>query len=155
MFVKLPKGTKLRARVAQKAPISGFVPIKGVATVPIGSEIDSRKGQLDIKTASKFDKKGQRTQLQQGRFGAGIFKIRQAAKRRAGAAAKPSTDLVLQTPPGLSRACAAGEQGAADQGHRAHARRDRQGRVPRGRRRARRSPPPTAPGSSPTAATAR
>jgi hypothetical protein len=107
VFIKLPKRSKVRARVAQKAPISGFVPIKGVATVPIGSEIDSRKGQLEIRTASKFTKKGQRTKLQQGRFGAGIFKIRQAARRRAGAAAKPSTDLVLRTPPGLSRACAA------------------------------------------------
>jgi hypothetical protein len=109
VFIKLPKGSKLRARVAQKAPISGFVPIKGVATVPIGSEIDSRKGQLDIKTASRFDKKGQRTGLQQGRFGAGIFKIRQAAKRRAGSTTtKPTTDLLLQTAPGLTRACAAG-----------------------------------------------
>jgi hypothetical protein len=110
VFVKLPRGSKLRARVAQKAPIAGFVPIKGVATVPIGSEIDSRKGQLDIKTASKFGAKGQRTGLQRGRFGAGIFKIRQAAKRRAGGARKPSTDLVLQTPPGLARACAAGSK---------------------------------------------
>jgi hypothetical protein len=110
VYVKLPKGTKLRARVAQKAPIAGFVPIKGVATVPIGSEIDSRKGQLDIRTASKFGKKGQRTGLQRGRFGAGMFKIRQAARRRAGATKKPSTDLVLQTPPGLSRACAAGSK---------------------------------------------
>jgi hypothetical protein len=110
VFIKLPKGSKLRARVAQKAPIAGFVPIKGVATVPIGSEIDSRRGQLEIKTASKFTKKGQRTGLQQGRFGAGIFKIRQAAKRRAGHPRKPSTDLVLQTPPGLSRACAAGSR---------------------------------------------
>jgi hypothetical protein len=114
VFIKLPAGTKVPARAAkafaraaQKAPISGFVPIKGIATVPIGSEIDSRKGQLEIKTASKFGAKGQKTNLQQGRFAAGMFKIRQAAKRRAGAK-KPSTDLVLQTPPGMARACAAG-----------------------------------------------
>ena len=37
-----------------------------------------------------------------------MFAIRQAAKRKAGAASKPSTDLVLLTPPGRSRACAAG-----------------------------------------------
>jgi hypothetical protein len=114
VFIKLPAGAKVSrayARAAQQAPISGFVPIKGVATVPIGSQIDSRRGQLDLKTASKFDKKGQRTGLQQGRFGAGIFKIRQAARKRAGAtSAKPSTDLVLQTPPGLSRACAPGSK---------------------------------------------
>jgi hypothetical protein len=112
VFIKLPKGAKVSrayARAAQKAPISGFVPIKGVATVPIGSEIDSRKGELELKTASKFGKQGQRTNLQQGRFRAGLFKIRQAAKKRAGATStKPTTDLVLQTPPGLSRACAAG-----------------------------------------------
>ena len=62
VFIKLPKGTKVArgdyARAAQKAPIAGFVPIKGVATVPIGSEIDSRKGQLDLKTASKYDVQG-------------------------------------------------------------------------------------------------
>ncbi|MDA0163750.1 Ig-like domain-containing protein [Solirubrobacter ginsenosidimutans] len=116
VFIKLPKGTKVSARAArayaraaQAAPISGFVPIKGVATVPVGSQIDSRKGQLDLKTASKYGSKGQRTNLQQGRFGAGMFAIRQAARRRAkSGSAKPSTDLVLQTPPGLSRACAAG-----------------------------------------------
>jgi len=108
VFIKLPKGAKAYARAAQKAPISGFVPIKGVATVPIGSEIDARKGELELKTASKFGK-GQRTGLQQGRFRAGLFKIRQAARKRAGATStKPTTDLVLQTPPGLSRACAAG-----------------------------------------------
>jgi hypothetical protein len=101
VFIKLPKGTKVPARAAkvyarasQTAPISGFVPIKGVATVPIGSEIDSRKGQLELKTASKYGKKGQKTGLQQGRFAAGIFAIRQAAKRKAGAAKKPTTDLV-------------------------------------------------------------
>jgi hypothetical protein len=112
VFIKLPAGTKVPARTAkayaraaQKAPISGFVPIKGIATVPIGSQIDARKGQLEIKTASKFGSKGQKTNLQQGRFAAGMFAIRQAAKRRAGAK-KPSTDLVLQTPPGMSRACA-------------------------------------------------
>ena len=116
VFIKLPKGTKVPARAAkvyaraaQAAPISGFVPIKGVATVPIGSQIDSRKGQLDLKTASKYGSKGQRTNLQQGRFGAGMFAIRQAARRRAkSGSAKPATDLVLQTPPGLSRACATG-----------------------------------------------
>ena len=114
VFIKLPAGTKVPARAAkafaraaQQAPISGFVPIKGIATVPIGSQIDSRKGQLEIKTASKFGSKGQRTNLQQGRFAAGMFAIRQAAKRRGGAR-RPSTDLVLQTPPGMSRACAAG-----------------------------------------------
>ena len=75
--------------------------------MPIGSEIDARKGQLEIKTASKFDKRGQRQGLQQGRFAAGIFAIRQAAKRQAGAAKAPTTDLVLQSPPGSARACAA------------------------------------------------
>jgi hypothetical protein len=114
VFIKLPKGTKVPARAAkvyaraaQQAPISGFVPIKGVATVPVGSEIDSRKGELELKTASKYGKKGQKTGLQQGRFAAGIFAIRQAAKRKARATKKPTTDLVLRTPPGLARACAA------------------------------------------------
>jgi hypothetical protein len=115
VFIKLPKGAKVSARAsrayaraAQKAPISGFIPIKGVATVPIGSEVDSRKGELELKTAAKYDKKGSRQGLQQGRFAAGMFAIRQASKRKAGATSKPSTDLVLLTPPGSARACAAG-----------------------------------------------
>ena len=115
VFIKLPKGAKVSAkasrayaRAAQQAPISGFIPIKGVATVPIGSEIDARKGQLELKTASKYDKQGQKSGLQQGRFAAGMFAIRQAAKRKAGATKKPTTDLVLQSPPGSARACASG-----------------------------------------------
>ena len=105
VFVKLPSSA--RARASQKAPIAGFVPIKGVATVPIGSEIDARRGELEIKTASKFTGKGQRSGLQQGRFAAAMFELRQQkARRRAQQTAKPVTDLVLKTPPGLSRACA-------------------------------------------------
>jgi hypothetical protein len=114
VYIKLPRTAKLSARLsrvyareAQKAPIDGFIPIKGVATVPIGSEIDSRKGQLELKTAAKYDKQGQTSGLQQGRFAAGMFAVRQAAKRKAGASRKPSTQLVLLTPPGSARACAA------------------------------------------------
>jgi hypothetical protein len=108
VFIKLPKRTK--ARVAQKAPVDGFIPIKGVATVPIGSEIDARKGEIEVKTASTSDRRGQRTNLQQGRFSAAMFELRQKAQKRAKAkkAVKPVTDLVLKTPPGLARACAAG-----------------------------------------------
>lgn len=108
VFIKLPRGTK--ARVAQKAPVAGFIPIKGVATVPIGSEIDARKGEIEVKTASTSDRRGQRTNLQQGRFSAAMFELRQKAQKRAKAkkAVKPVTDLVLKTPPGLARACAAG-----------------------------------------------
>src|SRR4029078_12737309 len=49
VFIKLPAGTKVPARAAkvyaraaQAAPISGFVPIKGVANVPIGQHVSSR-----------------------------------------------------------------------------------------------------------------
>ena len=81
VFIKLPRGTK--ARVAQKAPVAGFIPIKGVATVPIGSEIDARKGEIEVKTASTSDRRGQRTNLQQGRFSAAMFELRQKAQKRA------------------------------------------------------------------------
>ena len=106
VFIKLPQGKK--ARISQKAPVAGFVPIKGVATVPVGSEIDARKGELEIKTASKYTSKGQRTGLQQGRFAAAMFELRQKrqTRQKKAATAKPVTDLVLETPPGLTRACA-------------------------------------------------
>ena len=76
--------------------------------------------------------------LQQGRFGAGDVRDppgrASGARRRGSSQAEPPT-WCCRRRPGMSRACAAGSERAADQGHRAHADGDRQGRVPHDRRR--------------------
>jgi hypothetical protein len=115
VFVKLPPGTPISARMrrlaqaAPGAPIPGFVPLKGVASVPVGSEIDSRKGQLRLTTSADFKAAGAPQRREQsGSFSAAIFAIKQARNRQAAKASRPTTDLVLRTPPGAGRACAAG-----------------------------------------------
>ena len=115
VFVKLAAGTgvpaaarRALARVAQTLPIPGFVPLKGVASVPVGSTIDARKGRIALTTAADFTRPGTpRRRLQTARLAAAIFAIRQARTRRAAKSPRPTTDLVLRTPPGAARACAA------------------------------------------------
>ena len=79
-------------------PTSAPVPLAGVATLPVGAIVDARKGRLDLRTA------GRRGRSQSARIAAGIFQIKQNRARRGRAAA---ADLVLRTPPGSARACAA------------------------------------------------
>ena len=80
-------------------PNSAPVPLAGVAALPVGAIVDARKGRLDLRTAGR--RKGS---SQSARIAAGIFQIRQKRARLGTAAA---TDLVLRTPPGQARACAA------------------------------------------------
>jgi hypothetical protein len=110
VFIKLPRAASLTRRLHQQAPIPGYVPLKGIATVPIGAEVDARRGVLELSTAADF-RSTRRPRMQTARIAAGIFRIQQA--RRAGTRhgnplRRPATtDLVLKTPPALSKACAA------------------------------------------------
>jgi hypothetical protein len=79
-------------------PSSAPVPLAGVASLPVGAVVDARKGRLVLRTA------GRRGRSQSARIAAGIFQIKQDRARRGRVAA---TDLVLRTPPGSARACAA------------------------------------------------
>ena len=116
VFVKLPAGSaaarsaarrSARAPIAQTSQISGFVPLKGVASVPVGSTIDSRKGRLAVTAAADFRRANQpRRRTQSGNFSAAIFAIRQARNRRAAGRSTPPIELLLRTPPGATRACA-------------------------------------------------
>ena len=72
--------------------------LKGAASLPVGAVVDARKGELTLTAAS--DARGRAASA---RLRAGIFRIRQA---RARGLATVSTDLVLVTPAGQSRACA-------------------------------------------------
>jgi hypothetical protein len=74
----------------------------------VGSEVGARKGRLRLTTSADFLQAGApRRREQSGSFSAAIFAIKQARTRRAAKATRPTTDLVLKTPPGAARACAA------------------------------------------------
>ena len=127
VFVKFPSGS-----LKQSSP--GFVPLKGQASVPVGSTVDARKGTVAMASAQN----SQGTQ-RNARLSAGIFLIRQQRAKR-GSAAVVGIDLVLQSAPGAEAACARTCAQRPDQGalaqhrpqpHRGHD----QGSVPRDRRR--------------------
>jgi hypothetical protein len=105
-FVPLKGSHRTRVDTPQE---SGYVPLQGVATLPVGSTVDTRKGRVAVTAATRYTRPGSRraASTKTGRFSAAIFTIRQA-RRRAGrrAAARPPTDLVMRTPPGDGRACA-------------------------------------------------
>jgi hypothetical protein len=88
------EGEVLVRLTASSAP----VPLTGVASLPVGAVVDARKGRLVLRTA------GRRGRSQSARIAAGIFQIKQDRARRGRIA---TTDLVLRTPPGSARACAA------------------------------------------------
>jgi hypothetical protein len=102
VFVKLPgRGLKQDG---------GFIPLKGVASVPVGSTVDARKGELEMKSAANgFAASDKRAKQQTARIKAGMFAIRQK-KLKKGTAKKASlsTDLGLLSPPGAEAACQKG-----------------------------------------------
>ncbi len=110
VFVKLPAHTPLGFR-SLRAPLqeSGFVPLKGVASLPVGSTVDARSGELQMESAANgyaaADRHARKTEL---RIRAGIFQIKQARlKRKAKKSASIATDVGLVTPAGAATACAA------------------------------------------------
>ena len=102
VFVKLP-GRSLKQN-------GGFIPLKGVASVPVGSTVDARKGELELKSAGNgFAASDRRAKQQTARIRAGLFAIRQAkAKKGVAKSASISTDIGLLTPPGSEAACVKG-----------------------------------------------
>jgi hypothetical protein len=110
VFVKLPHAGRT---TKQTIPGFGFVPLKGAATIPVGSEIDAREGSLELTTAATF-KRGTARRVQTARIAAALFKLRQARRAAAPAhqskpaktANRPTVDFVLRTPPGRSTTCA-------------------------------------------------
>ena len=102
VFVKLP-GRSLKQD-------GGFIPLKGVASVPVGSTVDARKGELELKSAANgFAASDKRAKQQTARIKAGMFAIRQK-KLKKGAAKKTSisTDIGLLSPTGAEAACQKG-----------------------------------------------
>jgi hypothetical protein len=102
VFVKLP-GRSLKQN-------GGFIPLKGVASIPVGSTVDARKGELEMSSAANgFAASDKRAKQQSARIRAGIFAVRQnRLKKGAAKAASISTDIGLLTPPGSESACIKG-----------------------------------------------
>jgi hypothetical protein len=110
VFVRLPAGASASAFTAGlRAPFqdSGFLPLKGVAAIPVGSVVDARRGSLALTAAINGRPAGDRRQLRrQAQFAAGIFAIRQkrAARKRPNRRRPPS--IVLASAPGAESPCA-------------------------------------------------
>jgi hypothetical protein len=99
VFVKLPASSR---RFAQA--LSGFVPLKGIAALPVGTVVDTRKGSLAMQSTVDGRRIGAGGRRQSVTLAAGIFLIRQQ-KLTPGARTKIPTDLVLQSAPGAEQAC--------------------------------------------------
>ena len=97
VFVKLPARAGLRRR---------FVPLKGTASVPIGSMIDTRAGSVRLRSAASYP--GRPRRRQSAKLAAGVFAVKQARSRRRGAPRRPTTEIALATPRGAASACTSG-----------------------------------------------
>jgi hypothetical protein len=110
VFVKLPTKTTLGFD-GMRAPFqdSGFVPLKGVASLPVGSTVDARKGELQVQSAANgYAAKNRKARKTEARIRAGMFAIKQAKlKKKAKKSVSISTDISLVTPAGAATACAA------------------------------------------------
>ncbi|MDA0161733.1 thrombospondin type 3 repeat-containing protein [Solirubrobacter ginsenosidimutans] len=102
VFVKLPGRHLLQS--------GGFIPLKGVAAIPVGSTVDARKGELEMQSAANgFSASDKRAKQQTARMRAGMFAVRQAKlKKGAAKATSISTDIGLLSPPGAEATCQKG-----------------------------------------------
>jgi hypothetical protein len=102
VFVKLPAAAGASRHLAQAG--SGFVPLKGVASLPVGTVVDARKGTLALTSTVDGRRIGAGGRTRTATLSAGMFAIRQR-KLRVGSHTKVPTDLVLTTPPNAARQC--------------------------------------------------
>jgi hypothetical protein len=104
VFVKLPPARAGRSLLQD----SGFVPLKGVAGLPVGSVVDARNGSLAIRAAANSRRATDpRLKAHQARLAAGVFRIRQARNRRRPGRKIP-TDFVLASGERAERVCVGG-----------------------------------------------
>jgi len=106
VYVKLPSS---RYRLAQAGPLAGFVALKGIAALPVGTIVDARRGSLSLQTAGDGRAVGdRRRRLGNATLAQAIFRIRQARLRRAALRARAiPTTLVLASAPEAERPCRA------------------------------------------------
>jgi hypothetical protein len=88
VFIKLA-----RAGGRATGPPKGFVPLTGQLQIPVGSQVDTRKGRVNLVSAA--DTGGKRTQA--ANFYDGVFQIKQALPKKKGKKATALvTDIVLK-----------------------------------------------------------
>jgi hypothetical protein len=91
VLVKYPPG--YTPRTAHAAASSGFVPFKGAANLPVGTQLDTKKGRVALTSAK--DTGGAKTQTSD--FYDGIFQVKQALpKKKPKKPAALTTDIVLK-----------------------------------------------------------
>jgi hypothetical protein len=89
VFIKLPGSGRARATT----PPKGFVPFTGAANIPVGSQLDTKKGRVALTSAA--DTAGVKTQTSD--FYQGIFQVKQAVpKKKPKKPAALTTDLVMK-----------------------------------------------------------
>jgi hypothetical protein len=89
VFVKLPGARRARA----SGPGKGFVPLTGQLQIPVGSQLDTHKGRINLVSAA--DTAGTKTQA--SNFYDGVFQVRQAVpKKKPKKATALTTDIVLK-----------------------------------------------------------
>ena len=126
--------TRRARRRAAVTPAAGFVPLKGAANIPIGSQLDTAKGRIALTSAA--DTGGKKTQKSD--FYQGIFQVKQAVPKKKPKKAKALiTDLVMkgqiaqsQCAPIKGAAFGGGQQEEGPQGGARPAVGQRQGQVP-------------------------
>jgi hypothetical protein len=101
VFVKLPAGLRQD---------SGFVPLKGSASLPVGSTVDTRQGSIAVASAANgYAPASPRAKRQTATVRAGMFSLRQAKLRKHAKKAKPiPTDIALVSAAGAQAPCAKG-----------------------------------------------
>ncbi len=128
VFIKYPAGQGPRAAT----PPKGFVPLKGAANVPMGSQLDTSRGRVALTSAA--DTGGAKTQTAD--FYDGIFQVKQTLPRKKPKkAASLVTDLVLKGAAAIAVRAAQGRcpRGGQEEGAEGRAGQpvgQRQGQVP-------------------------
>jgi Thrombospondin type 3 repeat len=109
VFVKLPTHVPLGFS-GLRAPFqeTGFVPLKGSASLPVGSTVDARQGSLSVTSAANgYAPASTKARRQTASIQAGIFAIRQARLRKhAKRKTAIPTDIALVSAAGAQAPCA-------------------------------------------------
>ena len=106
VYVKLPATAR---RLQQGRALSGFVPLKGIAALPVGTIVDARRGKLSLQSAGDGRPEGDtRHRTSRATLAEAIFSIRQARVSRPALRPRPLlTGLVLISAPAAERPCQA------------------------------------------------
>jgi hypothetical protein len=90
VFIKRPASGRARQATG---PAKGFVPFTGAANIPVGSQLDTRKGRVALTSAA--DTGG--VKVQAADFYQGIFQVKQSVpKKKPKKPAALTTDLVMK-----------------------------------------------------------